>query len=221
MWPEATQRDRIWVMMPGCKLLTWKGDRRHTENWWQQFHPKHKLPSLHGYFIGNELVTINEGWPHINLTPWCSCLNKNLVTSKHCRGLAGRPSRDTAKPWSTGRGSRRDQSSLTDTRINLSTCWSCCELTLRTRMLPWCQCLSCLGEGVSLSLYSQFTGSAQALKEQLISSACTGAPQDTGSCRASAPAISITRSRQEQEKRKEKKSWYPVLRERGIHEVGT
>lgn len=22
MWPEATQRDRIWVMMPGCELLT-------------------------------------------------------------------------------------------------------------------------------------------------------------------------------------------------------
>lgn len=55
-----TERDRIQVKMPGCALLTWRGDRRHTENWWQLLHPKHRLPSLPGYFIRNEPATVNE-----------------------------------------------------------------------------------------------------------------------------------------------------------------
>lgn len=105
-----TERDRIWVMMPGCELLSWRGERRHTENRCQQSHPKRQLPSLSGYFIRNELFTINEGWPHVNLTLCCCCLNKNPATPKHCRGHAGGAGRDITELWCTGRSSRREQS---------------------------------------------------------------------------------------------------------------
>jgi len=47
-------------------------------------------------------------------------------------------------------------------------------------MLPWCWCLSLLAEWVSLSLFSQFTATPQALRKRA-SPVYTGAPREAGS----------------------------------------